>query len=110
MIDLAVKMAKRSNVRTHKTGAVIVSRHGEIISKGWSHPTERRLRQTPFSIHAELHAILRSPREKLRGATIYVATLTKGGNITNSKPCEACTAIIREVGIAHVVYTVKERA
>src|ERR1043166_3812522 len=106
MLDKAMNAAKRSSLKRHKTGAVIVDSKGVLVSIGWSHMTNTT-RSQYFSMHAELHAILRADkRERLKNATIYVATIAgRSGNITTAKPCEACEAIIRSVGIKSIVYT-----
>lgn len=98
-------MASRSTIKRHKTGAVIVDGKGALVSAGWSHMTLVHRAQY-YSMHAELHAILRADPKRLRGSTIYVACVAgKSGNITSAKPCGACEAIIREVGITAVVFT-----
>lgn len=94
-------------MRRFKTGAVIVGKDGKLLSVGWSHMTDRIMKEY-HSMHAECHAILRAraTRKPLRGATIYVATLSgKSGSVTSAKPCRACKALILAVGITEVIYT-----
>lgn len=105
MLPKAIKVAKRSTIKRFKTGAVIVDRNGAIVSLGWSHMTDRRMAQY-YSMHAELHAILRAEKSRLKGATMYVATIVgKSGNVTSAKPCPACEGVIASVGIKDVVFT-----
>jgi deoxycytidylate deaminase len=105
VLNKAISVAKtRSRIKRHKTGAVITDSKGKIVSLGWSHMTMVS-RARYYSMHAELHAILRANPKRLNGATIYIATVCKSGNVTSAKPCDACEAIIREVGIKSVVYT-----
>lgn len=95
----------RSSIKRYQTGAVIVQRK-EIVGIGWSHRSGIRYSQTPFSCHAELHAISRPPKASLVGATIYIVTISrKSGNITSGKPCGICRAIIYKVGIERVVHS-----
>ena len=64
-MDIAIKLAKKGNYRTHPNplvGAVIV-KNNKIISKGY----HKRFRGK----HAEREAIDKS-RENLKGSTMYV--------------------------------------
>ena len=100
----AIEIARRSPVKTFQTGAVIVQR-GKVVSAGWSHPSIRTL-QNYRSVHAELHAIIRTDPRELAGAEIYVATIRrKSGNIGLGKPCDACADILFEVGIETAYFT-----
>lgn len=104
-LALAVRYARRSSIRGYQTGALITNTGG-MVSQGWSHRSEIRYSQTPFSCHAELHAINRAKQSRLIGATIYVATVRrKSGNIVSGKPCPICEDIILKVGIERVVHT-----
>lgn len=108
MLELAIKLAHRSTNKRHKTGAVIVnSKTGDIISTGWSHKGQTTWKTTPWSTHAEMHAILRAPHPKLlEHATIYIATVcSKSGNLTSAKPCSSCGALLSGAGIKQVIYT-----
>ena len=88
-IEEAVKVARRSSIRTHKTGAIIVL-GSKIISNGWSHVPEKPP-QGLRSLHAEMHALARGRYRILRGATMYVVTISgKSGNIVNGRPCLHC--------------------
>lgn len=103
---LAIKIARRSpNVR-HKTGAVIVNAKDEIVSVGWSHLSERRLTSV-YSIHAEHHALSRihSSDRVLTNCRIFVATITRHGNLTSGKPCKNCQYLIDKYGITEIIYT-----
>jgi pyrimidine deaminase RibD-like protein len=106
MIDLAEKMATRSTQDRFKTGCVIFSKKGKIVSKGWSHVSEARLAEY-WSIHAELHAVIRASHSKdLHGATAYIVTLSgKSGEKTMAQPCRACAAVLHAAGVKNVVFT-----
>lgn len=98
-LKVAEHAARRSTLKRHKTGAAIFSKNG-LIQTGWSHVSHINLKQTPRSMHAELHAIIRSAkygRVPLKDTTIYVVTLTPGGNRTVSAPCPCCQIILNEL-------------
>jgi deoxycytidylate deaminase len=105
MIEEAAKIASRSCIRTHKTGAIIADKWGNIISNGWSHVPTQRIKKR--SLHAELHALARGRHSKdLRGAYCYVATLGgKSGNVTDARPCLHCAIALRAAGIIVVRFT-----
>lgn len=105
-LKLAIKYAKRSSIKRYQVGAVI-RYGGAVVSQGWSHRSQIRYSQTPFSCHAELHAINRIPhRWQLQGATIYIAKIDgKTGNVVSGEPCPICSDIIYKVGIERVVHS-----
>jgi deoxycytidylate deaminase len=105
-IEQAIKVAKRSSIRTHKTGAVIVLREN-IVSNGWSHvPSYSYALKSKRSLHAELHALARGRHEDLSGAICYVATLAgKSGNVCDALPCLDCAIALRAAGISVVFYS-----
>lgn len=85
--ELAVDILTRSSCSV-KVGAAIEDNNG-IVSWGWNGPAGG------LGIHAEAHAILRSNRKRLSGATIYVASIRgRNGKIILSKPCEDCQRLI----------------
>jgi pyrimidine deaminase RibD-like protein len=107
-LDEAIKIAKRSTIRTHKTGAVIVI-GDEIVSNGWSHTPNYRLSNGKRSMHAEMHALARARHIHLQGAEIYVATLSgKSGNRVNACPCLDCAVALRSAMLFTAFYTVRE--
>lgn len=102
--DDAIRAARRSSVRRFKTGAAIYDFRGNLLAIGWSHPSAERWTATPFSMHAEHHAIARlvpgaDPR------AIVIATISKKGNITVGRPCADCARLILRAGIGEVTYT-----
>lgn len=116
MLEFALKAARRSTIKRHHTGAAIFDRSGKLISIGWSHRTHVNLSTTPYSMHAESHAIFRAIQtgqaHRLKGATIAVATICASTNrrpIVDAKPCTPCGVFIKSAGITDVIYTRKER-
>jgi deoxycytidylate deaminase len=102
MIEEALKLAKRSSIRTHKTGCII-ARGGEVLSTGWSHVPPMRARR---SIHAEMHALARGRHINMNYATAYIATINgKSGNTVESRPCLECAIGLRAAGIHLATYT-----
>ena len=67
--DLAVDILARSTCMV-QVGAAIVDYKGSIISWGWNSSGP-----SGCGLHAEAHAIGRANRKRLRGATIYVASV-----------------------------------
>ncbi len=57
-------------------------------------------------LHAEIHAISRANRKRLKGSTIYVVgRRKKSGSIIFSRPCNNCWSFIKWVGIKDVYYS-----
>lgn len=97
--NLALKVAQRSNHPKHKLGAVVV-KGGAIISKGYNVPEPVYASDDLFSSskHAEERAIRK--HENYEGSCLYIAR----SNNRVSKPCPTCMEVIREAGIANIVY------
>jgi deoxycytidylate deaminase len=106
LIDDAIKIAGRSSIGKHRTGAIIVNKHGVIISNGWSHVPHYKLHSEKRSLHAELHALARARHIKIKGTSIVIATLTRSSNIVNAKPCLDCAIALRAAGLHTAFFTV----
>jgi pyrimidine deaminase RibD-like protein len=105
--EAAEAAAWRSSLYRFKTGCAFV-KDDDLLSKGWSHRNEFILRETPWSKHAELHAAQRARWSRdLEGATAYICTLTKSGNMTSGRPCnDSCYPMLRRLGFVSVVYSI----
>ena len=57
--------------------------------------------------HAELRCINNAPRGKLKNATITVVRWNNDG-WRMAKPCGACMAYIKEVGIKKIIYSTND--
>lgn len=109
-IKVAIEVAKLS---THRfpTGAVI-TRGSKIISFGINkyktHPLQRNHHTDELgtSIHAELDAILKVPRDKGIGASIYIVRLLKNNFTGNAKPCKYCRKLLIAENIYIIVYSI----
>lgn len=112
----AIEIARESTHDRVQIGAVIVKGNWLVASgcnKKKSHPMQARYnvhRNIKCSdyLHAEIDALIRSGREDLDGADIYVARLNKNGDLANCKPCKACAKAIEDAGISRVYYVNEE--
>ena len=105
-------------VRIH-IGAVIVKKN-RIISVGCNlqktHPIQAKYDihreycddHLKHRIHAEVSAIISAKDEDdLDGATMYIYRKNKYGKLDMCRPCNACYAMMKEVGIKRMVYSIK---
>lgn len=102
-LSRAIKIANRSRQKKHRTGCVITDCN-EPISIGWSHTGQWRMNEL-YSVHAEIHAILRGKHEDLGGCEIFIATLAKSGQQVSAKPCLTCATTLVSYGIEWATYT-----
>ena len=104
-IDEAIKIASRSMNKKHLTGCVIANGNG-VISNGWAHTGQWR-RSNLYSVHAEIHALMRGKHQFLEGATAHIACVAKkSGNVRNALPCLSCATALIGYGIEHAEYTI----
>ena len=118
--NLAKATALCSPHKKFNIGAVIINHNKQILSIAYnqtkSHPEQKKLnkyRYTPYDkdknfLHAELAAILKANKEELKNAIIYVYRQDLNGHIACSRPCPACMAKIKEVGIRVIYYTTRD--
>ncbi len=87
-----------------RVGAVIV-RGGNILGTGFNRyrndPSQVEL--SGVSYHAEAAAIRKAG--DIRGATLYVARVTRSGDLGSSRPCARCQALLAHSEIDTVVWT-----
>tara|TARA_R110000765_G_scaffold305984_1_gene399854 strand:+ start:171 stop:530 length:360 start_codon:yes stop_codon:yes gene_type:complete len=104
---LAVSVANKSAHDKWRLGSV-VWRGGSVLSTGFN-----RVRNDPFVLEDEkhFHCTVHAEADALRnagysfGAKLFVARVTRGGNLALAKPCSRCMGTIREHGIKKVYYT-----
>lgn len=108
-LSRATNLAATSTVR-QKHGAIIV-RGGSILALGINSVRNESIRDLPDSVyttHAESAAI-RSlgpvRKDSLAGCTLYVARISRGGNIGYSRPCDDCYRQIGLSGIKTIIFT-----
>lgn len=95
--ELAIDLLGRS-ICSVQVAAVIADRKG-IFSWGWNSVG------SGFGEHAECAAIRRANRDRLVGATLYVASQrNRNQKAVLSKPCDACDARIVSAEIGEVFY------
>ena len=105
--ELCKTLIKKSTHHQHHLSCVIVNKN-KIISMGWN-----QIKTSPKSphkynmLHAEIHALLGVPYEKLKGCKAYVYRQDKNGNLAISKPCKACETALKLAGIKKVYYSTK---
>ena len=125
MFEAAKKEAEKSDFDRFHVGAVITYGH-RIIGRGHNsdktHPLQEHyntLYRTfnndssgviKHSIHAEIKAISSIPfvigkEIDFNKASIYVYRICKKKPYGNSRPCSACMAAIKDLGIRNVYYT-----
>ena len=106
-MGLAHLSALRSKDPNTQVGACIVDQENRVVSIGYNGMTrgckdeefpwdrEGEMLQTkyPYVVHAELNAILNSPRS-VNGCTIYVSLF----------PCNECAKAIIQSGIKKIIY------
>ncbi len=94
-MSLADQLLKRSTHSRFQVTAVIFDNRG-IFAWGWNHAKQ----------HAEIHAIKRSNRRRLLGATMIVLGRKKqSGNSLMTRPCPDCEKHIIAAGIAAVYHS-----
>lgn len=107
-IKTAISEARRSDHSLFKHGCVIF-KGKRVLAAGHNRIRSARSISTrfvnhPYSIHAEIDAILRA-RRNLRGCSVLVIRLSKNGRLVYSRPCEQYRKYIDYVGIRHIFYS-----
>lgn len=114
LLNRAIKKAVQSKCKQQH--AAIIVKGGRVLGIGvnqvhnYLHSTcvtgiEDDAIRNLISTHAEVAAIKQVKKEHLKGATLYVARISPGGNVSYSRPCARCEQIIRSVGIKEIVYS-----
>ena len=115
--EVARVVSETSDFPRIHIGAVIVLKH-DIVSVGVNqqktHPIQKhyninrdfeRAESANHFIHAEMDALRKVKYYNLKNAAIYIYRENKSGNLAMSKPCNACMAFIKHLGIQHIFYT-----
>lgn len=85
-----------------QVAAIVRDTHGNF---GWGWNSVGR----GFGEHAEVAAIRRSNRDRLKGCSLYVkGRRRRNGKVVLSMPCNACKAAIVSAGIKDVWYCTGE--
>ena len=95
--------------------AAVIVKGGSVVSVGINRPKMNSYvhfygnHENCGSVHAEIDAIFRARRKvDLRGSKMYVARLTKRGQVGLAMPCKMCRRALQRYGIKRVYYTVDE--
>ncbi len=110
LMNDAKKLALTSPYGRFKVGAVFARRR-HVISMGVNqqktHPLQAKFTARPDLqswLHAEISGIAMAVVEELLGCDVYVARVTKDGNLANSRPCTGCQSALRHYGVARMFY------
>lgn len=104
-----------------KLGCVLIY-HGNVLTVGWNtkdkeHPLQKELNayrdynygsgKRTDSIHAEMMAMIKARNLDVNFAkvSLFVVRVKKDGSFGMARPCAACEAMIRRLGIVNVYYT-----
>lgn len=112
---------KNSQGKLIRIGAAVFSHSGKLIASSCNqkkthclqeyYNSEMPFRRVPY-LHAEIAALLKARwilgRDGLKGCTLYVARKRNDGKWGLARPCEACRAAMKDMGIKVVVYTTDE--
>lgn len=103
-LNRAITQAELAPHEQWRVGAVLV-RGGSLLSVGFN-----RYRNDPsqvelagVSYHAEAVALRKAGISE--GATLYVARVTRSGDLGSAKPCSRCQALLERHGVHTVVWT-----
>ncbi len=126
-IEIAKVVSSRSTCLRRKYGAVIVKDNviigtgyngsprdhancidtGKCMRKELNIPSGERY-ELCEAVHAEQNAIINSPPERMKDATIYVAGFEADTSFADGKPCLLCARMIKNAQIKEVVYLRKD--
>jgi deoxycytidylate deaminase len=109
-INSLIRLAR--NVSNHsdfiprlKMGAVLAKR-GTPISVGFNknktHPS------VPYTIHAEVDALLNCTSGSTRGTTMCVYRQMLDGTPALARPCPDCMSALTKAGVTKIIYSVSE--
>lgn len=116
--NVASEVSKLGNFKRARVGAVVVEGN-RIISTGHNSSKTNPLQckynayrdfqenEMPARVHAEIAALAPLMRENIdwRHISLYVYRELRDGTRSCARPCEACSRLIRKLGIRFVYYT-----
>lgn len=117
--NVAKHVSKLSDFPKVNVGAIVVNKH-RIISSGCNSAQRTHRIQVEYNkkrfnepstgmLHAEISALLPLiNKTDLSKADVYVYRELRNGNLGMSRPCKACMALIKELGIRKVFYTTND--
>ena len=110
-IRLCLKLAQKSGAPDFKHGAVLV-RGGKVIAHGTNnHKKPGYLADSLYGEkmwHSETDVLTKVRKERIDGAILYIAGLSKADNLLCSKPCKCCSKFIQKFNLKAVYYSDKD--
>ena len=104
-LDLACA-AHRDKECYYQLCALVVKKK-RVLSVGYNNPKTHPLANTKMrQLHAEMDAIIRCTPDQLDGAELIVVRARRDRKVGMAKPCRACDAFVRRMGLKRVYYTV----
>jgi deoxycytidylate deaminase len=101
-LKAAVEAASLSVFRRHRVGAALFYKN-RLVNIGWNRKKSHPQCPTERSQHAEFNVFIGIASASK--CTLYVAMLTRSGDVGIAKPCEICERYISGMGITKVFYT-----
>lgn len=110
-LDLAKKYFPNHPEPRWKFVALLVDKEPISVALNNTEKTHPLIsKEFPYKrLHAEIHCLLKAPREKISQSHMYVFRFTKDGNLAISKPCIACMKVIKKFGVKHITYSLNSR-
>ena len=107
-MEKTIALARLSGM-SQKHGAILYS-GGRLVSLGVNVARNQNALHIPFnaiSRHAEINCLRQGHVIDVRtSGVLYVARISKGGNIAHSKPCRACQMFLETyTAISKVIHT-----
>ena len=122
VFQFAKNMAEMSDFERQKIGCVVTYKKN-IIGMGFNtnktHPMQKEYNKlrfegdnTPHCLHAEMHALmpLRNLDIDWPRTSVFIYRLSRNGKSKSaySRPCPACMAYMKKLGIKHIYYTTSD--
>lgn len=91
-----------------RIGAALVKKN-KVVSIGRNKPQKTHPMMCKFNkfkrLHAEIDACIGIDRNFVTDSVMYTYRELKDGTLANSKPCETCQFLLKELGVKKVYYT-----
>jgi tRNA(Arg) A34 adenosine deaminase TadA len=119
---LFVNLSRRLDIVSNYRHVCVLLKQNTPVATGAndtrsSHPLAKMMGYRYGSVHAEFMCLVGYVCRKfkvksrdvfkhnLRGYSLYSIRADRSGRLCNAKPCPICHALIRRLGIRHVMYT-----
>ena len=116
-LRLAEEMAKCSDFNRVHIGTCLVKKNSVLstgCNKNKTHPAQEyynnkmlNFKKDAAKLHAEIDCLIKIQHYPTTlGSTLYIFRRGRDGIYRMSKPCPACMQMIKDKGIARIVYTI----